>query len=499
MSELEEQLKYDREKVRNSVRLQMPLEMTSYTLPRNMEAYIRGVMEMFLEECHQEHLKEYLNFCIGELLTNSKKANTKRVYFKEKNLDIDDPEDYEKGMEHFKEDTLTNIDHYLELQKKAGLYIKLSLKILADKIYIEISNNVKLTVFERERIQQKLDSVQQYGEMDEVLTKVLDQTEGAGLGIIIIILMLQKVGLSKENYQVLSTDEETITRIIMPCNRTVFAGVEMMSYEFVNFKDTIPIRKDNCNKVYDLLKKPSVNRCALYEIIRSDPTLTLLLLKYAREKDSTCFNFTKAMSMLTDNDLKYIFSDSNPNCEFIDPTEKMKDIWEHSRRVAFYAYNLFKNSPYTDITDGEEVLYLLGLLNSLGAIFLATASHEQLEYITELSRQYDDYGDNILDMFRYGNAATFLTMVVAKRFGFERDTCNKLVSWNGLALVPDFSISEVSILHLAESLQYYDEGMIDYYQIDKNVRKAFNLSNESQFKALLANLKNGLETLSTSA
>ena len=79
------------------------------------------------------------------------------------------------------------------------------------------------------------------------------------------------------------------------------------------------------------------------------------------------------------------------------------------------------------------------------------------------------------------------------------ETCNKLVSWNGLALVPDFSISEVSILHLAESLQYYDEGMLDYYQIDKNVRKAFNLSNESQFKGLLANLKSGLETLSTSA
>ena len=55
-------------------------------------------------------------------------------------------------METFKVETLTNIDHYLELQKKAGLYIKLSLRILADKIYIEIRNNSKLTVFEEERI-----------------------------------------------------------------------------------------------------------------------------------------------------------------------------------------------------------------------------------------------------------------------------------------------------------------------------------------------------------
>ena len=79
MDELEERLKIDREKIRVSVGLQLPIEMTSYTLPRNTEVYIRNIMEMFLEECHQDHLKEYLNFCLSELLTNSKKANTKRV------------------------------------------------------------------------------------------------------------------------------------------------------------------------------------------------------------------------------------------------------------------------------------------------------------------------------------------------------------------------------------------------------------------------------------
>ena len=86
MSELDEQLLIDKEKIRVSVGLQLPIEITSYTLPRNTEVYIRNVMEMFLEECHQDHLKEYLNFCLSELLTNAKKANTKRVYFKEKGL-----------------------------------------------------------------------------------------------------------------------------------------------------------------------------------------------------------------------------------------------------------------------------------------------------------------------------------------------------------------------------------------------------------------------------
>ena len=105
-------------------------------------------------------------------------------------------------------------------------------RILVDKNKLSQKEANQFAAVMFEIIQQKLDSVQQYKNMDEVLTNVLDQSEGAGLGII-IILMLQKVGLSKENYQVISEDDETITRIILPCNKIVYSGAEMLTYEFV--------------------------------------------------------------------------------------------------------------------------------------------------------------------------------------------------------------------------------------------------------------------------
>ena len=61
MEELDDRLEIDKEKIRISVGLQLPIEMTSYTLPRNTEVYIRSVMEVFLQECHQDHLIDYLN------------------------------------------------------------------------------------------------------------------------------------------------------------------------------------------------------------------------------------------------------------------------------------------------------------------------------------------------------------------------------------------------------------------------------------------------------
>ena len=495
MSELEEQLNCDKEKIQVSVSLQLPIEMTTYTLPKNTEVYIRNVMEMFLEECHQEHLKEYLNFCLSELLTNAKKANTKRVYFKEKGLDINNPDDYEKGMENFKMDTLTNIDHYLELQRKAGLYIKLALRIQADKIYIEIKNNCPLTVFERERIQQKLDSVQQYKNMDEVLTNVLDQSEGAGLGIIIIILMLQKVGLSKDNYQVISDDDETITRIILPCNKVVFAGVEMLSYEFINLEDTIPIIKPNFDELDKVINCDGpIDRNALYKKIRKDLTLSLLLFKDVLAKDKRCFSLPKALAMLSDYDLKFIYNISNPRIRFIEKDEVSARIWDHSRHVAFYTYNLYNNSKFKDtFQQDEDYMYLLGLLNSLGGFLIATASEEQISYITELSQQYTEFGDNILDMFLHRNASTYLTMVSAKHYGFDLPVCYDLVGWNGLARVPEKDRKRVGILHLAEMCEFYDRGIVDFYQLDKHVRKDFGLETEAQFKTLVQNLKQGYE------
>jgi hypothetical protein len=204
-------------KIKMAIRTGIPLSITTYTLPHEMEIYMSEVLSIFLNELNQSHMVEYLNYCVNELITNAKKANTKRVYFKEKNLDIMNPADYEQGMKTFKEDTLNNIHYYLQLQKEANLYVKFILQVRNNKIKVEIRNNSELTVFEYKRIHDKLSRAQQYSSVDETLNQIIDDTEGAGLGLIIMILMLEKIGLTEENFQSLCENGETITRIIPSC------------------------------------------------------------------------------------------------------------------------------------------------------------------------------------------------------------------------------------------------------------------------------------------
>ena len=203
-------VKLDLSKVKMAIRAGIPLSITTYTLPHEMEIYMDSVLAAFLEELNQTQMIEYLTYCLNELVTNSKKANTKRVFFKEKNLDITKPEQYEKGMQDFKSETLNNIKYYLKLQKAAGLYVKLILQSRNNKIKIEVRNNSELTVEEYKRMHDKLSRAQQYTSVDQALTQVLDDTEGAGLGLIIMILMLEKIGLTEENFQICAKAEKQL-------------------------------------------------------------------------------------------------------------------------------------------------------------------------------------------------------------------------------------------------------------------------------------------------
>lgn len=209
-------LTVDKQVIKNSIEQQIPFEITTYTLPRYMETYIREVLTEFLNQCGQGSLFSYFDYCLGELLANAKKANTKRIYFKERNLDIESIQDYEEGIKNFKDDTYAKLDYYLDLQETAGLYIKLSILFKDDVLTLDIRNNSVLTEIEKQRVKERLDNIHQYT-MEELLGNVVDQTEGAGLGINSVGLMLQKIGLPKENFSIFVEGDETVSRIEYPC------------------------------------------------------------------------------------------------------------------------------------------------------------------------------------------------------------------------------------------------------------------------------------------
>ena len=207
---------FDETKIKEALLSGLPLTITTFTLPHEIEVYIENVITVFLKLARQEKLRDYICYCVRELAENAKKANTKRVYFLEQGLDLKNPEDYRKGMELFKKTTLSNIAYYLQLQKEKGLYIKLILQIRENTIHMEIRNNVTVTRAELLRIHDRLTHSHQYDNLEEVFSRVFDDSEGAGLGLVILALMLRKMGLNEDNFDIYSNERETIAQISIP-------------------------------------------------------------------------------------------------------------------------------------------------------------------------------------------------------------------------------------------------------------------------------------------
>ena len=206
----------DVNKVNQAIKMEVPLIMTTYTLPRKVEHYIEQVVGIFLEYVKQTRLKDNVIYCIQELVVNAKKANTKRVYFTDKGLDLHDKDDYNRGMSTFKDETLNNINHYLELQRQQGLYIKLILHLKNNIITIEVRNNATMTKEELERVRNRLIKAREYDEMEEAIIHLLDDSEGAGLGLVMLVIMLKKLGLEADAFDILKNDSETVARIVIP-------------------------------------------------------------------------------------------------------------------------------------------------------------------------------------------------------------------------------------------------------------------------------------------
>lgn len=216
------------EKIQTAVDSGEEIEIIGYTLSREFEEFVNNVLTLFLACCHQEAALSTLSYSSEELLANANKANAKRVFFQDKGLDIENPDDYKEGMITFSTETTVNKVYYQNLQKENDLYIKYILSLKNNVIKIEVINKATLTDTETKRIHHKMDSAKKYSSMEEALTDI-DKTEGSGLGLIIIILMLKQIGIQKECLQVESTASETIARIVLPVNEITLSATA--SYE----------------------------------------------------------------------------------------------------------------------------------------------------------------------------------------------------------------------------------------------------------------------------
>ena len=476
----------DEARIQKAILSGLPLTITTFTLPREMEAYIESVLTIFLKFSGQEKLKDHLFYCIRELAGNAKKANTKRVYFLERGLDIYDPHDYEEGIKHFKKTTLNNIDHYLKKQKEMGLYIKLFLQTRKNIINIEIRNNTVLTPAELFRIHDRLIYAQQFNSLEEAFSQVLDDSEGAGLGLVILALMLKKMQLSKDCFDIRISDKETIAHIKIPLDRVYVENISKLSTVIADSVDSLPQFPENIMSIQRLLANPDVKMREVAKRLSMDPALTAGLLKVvnsaqfmlAKQTD----NILEAIKIVGIRGLKNLLF-SYGTVEILgDETKEKKQLWSHSNKTAFYAFNLVKNFKHGH--DFLDDVFVSGILHDMGKIIFSSAHPELLNKIRRFCKERN-IPNSTFEYLSAGMNHAEIGALVAEKWNFPDSLIAAIRYHPNPTEAPENYRELVESIYLANMFCKYENGNAAFDQFAEGPLVSYGITDKKQLDVLL--------------
>ncbi|MCL2808917.1 MAG: HDOD domain-containing protein [Treponema sp.] len=486
------ELVVDEEKIKKAIQSGLPLTITTYTLPKEIEIYIEQIVEAFLRHMDQLKLKDYIVYCVQELVVNAKKANTKRVFFAERGLDINNDSDYKKGMETFKEETISNIAHYLQLQKEKGLYIKVILQVKRNTIQIEIRNNVTATKTEQLRIHDKMARSRQFDSLEDALSQVLDDSEGAGLGLVILVLMLKKMGLDDEAFTMKTNDKYTVASISIPLDEAMLQNMSVLSEEIVQNINSLPQFPENVLMVQKLINDPSSDMPTIARQISMDPALTADLLKIVNSAQymlsKKVDSISEAVKMIGIKGIKNLLYSYGTQKVLGDDTIDKKKLWEHSYKTAFYAFNLVKN--FKNDNNLLDDVYIGGMLHDMGKIIFSNVHGDLLDKIKGFCVDKNVPSSTFEDLSAGLNHAE-LGALIAEKWNFPEKLVAAIRYHHEPESAPADCKDIIDTVYLANMFCEYENKNISFDQFESGPLENFGLKSKKQIDSLLERLSSG--------
>jgi putative nucleotidyltransferase with HDIG domain len=487
-------LEVDVEKIKRSIQGSVPLTIKLFSIPHDIELYLERMLESFLIELGQEKLKDRLAYCMREIAFNAQKANTKRVYFKEKGLNIADKDDYESGMAHFKDETLENIHYYLQKQKEHGYYIKIVLQKRGNNFDIIVKNNVEITKTEQIRVFDRIARARAFNNVEDAPASLIDNSEGAGLGIIIIILMLKKIGLSEDCFDIDFRDGETVATLTIPFSEVQLEKLEMLIREIGDQVDALPQFPENIVHLQKLISDPEVEINDIARQISIDPSLTADLLKLVNSAQfmlpKKVDNIVEAVKLVGLKNLKNLLYSYGTQKIFFKKYSEIRWLWDHSYRVAFYAYMLAKNfKRKKDLLDDA---YTGGILHDLGQIIF-TSLHPQLLNKIQSFCKAKAIPTGMFERLSSGMNHAEVGAKIAEKWNFPSQLIGAIRYHHEPTACGDELRDLVFTVYLANAMANIEEEKIVFDQIEPEVLKDYGLVEEAQFTSIRERLRAAFE------
>lgn len=197
------------------------VKILAYSVSDRVLENIERILRLILENRRCEELYSPIYTCLKELLVNAVKANFKNIYF-EGYTHFDKPDNpisYELGLKLFKlEMSRENAEYLSAIARKEDKKAEVMFNIIDNELKISVTNPVAMTAIEQENVNRKLNDARMCDDISDYFMKIEDDPnqEGAGLGLVLISIMLKNLGVTEDNFSIFSDENQTTASISIP-------------------------------------------------------------------------------------------------------------------------------------------------------------------------------------------------------------------------------------------------------------------------------------------
>lgn len=460
------------------------------------EHYLCEAVRECLVEIGKENLVTYVQFILRELLTNANKANLKRVYFASHKLDIADKDQYKKGMAEFKRLLHDDRDKLNALLTEGKFFIELHVSLDEEHLYLSIVNNSLIHDKELEVINEKIRNASAFKSVDEAFTTVNENKEGAGLGIIITVLMLKRMGLRPDNISYSKGTETTEVALQLPLSLITLDHQDMINELIMEELSDIPMFPEHVIELQKKINDPDVDIKDISALISKDPGLTS---EFLRISNSALYSMPKKIVQIPEaikliglkqlRNVVYAYGSKLILTKRYD-VNKIQTIFDHCHQVALVT--LFLAKKFVRRKDLEDY-YIGGILHDLGKIIIMGIDEELVAKINNLCHT-KGIPVRVIEELTNGYNHALVGAALAKKWNFP-DSFIEAIEYHHSPLVCDKDIKDLVYCVYCANLLVRKEENLEYIygEIPDALRDYFKITGFEQFAALSLSATDYLE------
>jgi HD-like signal output (HDOD) protein len=459
----------------------MALELTDLS---DSQGRLESRLAGFMKEAGREESIDILYYCLRELVGNAFKANAKRVYFADLKLSLANPADYEKGIRGFGH---AYADNCFELHRKAaksGLRVRVELRMDGELFLCSVSNNVGLAEEEKSRIAERFEQAKGFTNLQDSLG-LIDSTEGAGLGLILLCQVLKKMGLPSSVFTIGEEAGQTLARLSIPFAAARLAKMEELSAKLIAYVDALPALPENLASLLEALSDEDTRMADIAERIGADPSMTAYLLKLA---NSAAYSQSRKVSAIRDaatiigtRGLRYALLQFGATSILGSPPAGAGDLWRRAAQVSFYArYLAQRRGAPSSLSD--DVL-VGGVLHDMGMMIQYAVNPKLLRKMEAVCLKRE-IPLRLLEEIMTGLTHAHIGALLARKWDFPELLVQEIEFHHRPWAASGEHRRATALVYLADSLCSPGGETVDYDQFDTGVLRENGIHSAEELEAL---------------